>query len=126
MSLQKNPLYLDNNNNYIFNNNKEFLIQTEGFGIKCNFCNSKVFYGYVNWKSHLKSKKHQNKTVDIKSLSPEEEEIKKLKMEIKKQKIITVQEANKCEVLRNSLSDIKKELKILKKEIEKKFKIKNK
>jgi len=124
MSLQKLPLYFNAKDGYIFNNNRDFLNQTGGQGIKCKFCNSKVFYGYANWKGHCKTKKHVEKTVDIKGLKPEEQEIIKLKNEIKNQKIITIQESNKCEVLRNSLLDIKKEFKILKKEIEKKFKIK--
>ena len=95
-----------------------FLIIIEISSIK-----QKVFYGYANWKGHCKTKKHVEKTVDIKVLKPEEQEIIKLKNDIKKQKIITIQESNKCEVLRNSLLDIKKELKNLKKELKAKFKI---
>jgi ribosomal protein L28 len=123
MSLQKLPLYFSAKDGYNFDNNRDFLQQTEGHGIKCTFCDSKVFYGYGNWKSHCKTKRHQDKTVDIKGLSPEEQEIKKLKLEIKKQKILTIQESNKCEVMRNKFKEISKELKNLKKELKAKFKI---
>lgn len=124
MALQKLPLCFSTEDGYNFINNRDFLHQTEGYGIKCNFCNSKIFYGYTNWKAHCKTKKHQDKIVDIKGLSPGEQEIKKLKAEIKKQKIIAVQESNKCHLLRESLLAVKKDLKILKTEIKKKFMIK--
>ena len=124
MALQKLPLSFSTEDGYSFTNNKDFLNQTEGHGIKCTFCNSKIFYGYTNWKAHCKSKRHQERTANVKELNPLEKEIIILKAEIKKQKIIAVQESNKCQILRESLLSVKKDLKILKTEIKKKFKLK--
>ena len=123
MSLQKLPLYFNTKDGFIFNNNKDFLNQTQGQGIKCQLCNSKIFFGYINWKGHCRSKKHLEKTSNIKELSLENQEIIRLKDELKKQKIITIQESNKYEVLRNKFKEISKELKNLKKELKAKFKI---
>lgn len=110
MALQKSPLFFNIENMYIFKNNKDFLGQSEGNGIKCSFCDSKIFYGYSNWKGHCKGKKHMEKTINITEINPQEKEILKLKAEIKDLKIMVTQESNKCQVLKNSLLEMKKKL----------------
>jgi len=104
-------------------NSKDFFQWTGGNGIVCKGCNSKIFYAYPNWKNHLKTKKHQ-KWVENFDKKDENKEMIKLREELKNQKALTVKYCNLYEQTKNKLSMIEKELKKLKKEIEKKFGIK--
>jgi DNA-directed RNA polymerase subunit RPC12/RpoP len=112
----------DIDKNIYFVNNKDFLLYTEGNGIKCKPCNSKIFYGFNNWKSHCKTKKHLK---NFASLPIEDNEIAKLKNELKLQKAMTCKYVNLYESNKNKFKEFRektlKELYELKKEIKKKF-----
>lgn len=124
MSLQKPALIFKANQAYRFNNNKEFLLTTNGQGVRCELCNSKIFFAYANWKGHTKSKKHQKliETSKVKKVI-NNEDTEKLKEELKIQKALVCQYANQCENYKLKLITINRELKKIKVEIKKKFKL---
>lgn len=124
MSLQKPALLFKANQAYQFNNNKEFLLTTNGQGIKCELCQSKIFFAYANWRAHTKSKKHQ-KLIQANKINNEKDDIdaNKLKEELKIQKALVCQYANQCENYKLKLLTISRELKKIKLEIKKKFKL---
>lgn len=113
-------------------NGREFFLWTKGNGIVCKGCNSKVFYAYPNWKNHLKTKKHQKWLEEVtqqggvkkKKDSKNSKQLTELRQELKNQKAMTVKYCNLYEQTKNKLSMVEKELKRLKREIEKKFDIK--
>ena len=97
-------------------NNKDFIQWSEGAGLVCKFCNSKPFYTYQNWKNHTKGKRHNQKIINSKIIT-ENEEIILLKKEIKSKNEIICSYSNKLKSqelkIKNNQQFIKKIIKEL-------------
>jgi len=124
MSLQKPALIFKAEKPFIFSNNKDFLLITQGRGIKCQTCQSKIFFGFINWKNHCKTKKHIHRHINNDKKISTNNELEKLKEELKLEKIDKCRYANHCEQLKNQLKELRREFIIIKQEIKKKFNLK--
>lgn len=122
MSIQKLALNYMPEKKYNFNTNTEFLLHTQGQGMKCGLCQSKIFFDYKGWKAHCRGKRHNSRLNNYKSTSfVIDEEKDKLQKELKIQKAIVCQKSNECEVYKNKLRQLKGDFIKLKIELKEKF-----